>query len=55
MYSMYRVKSLSFMSNQFGDFNKKLESTLTEIKHLRNENVKMKTKKQVSGCHSAVR
>lgn len=31
------------MSKQFDDFNKKLESPLTEMKHLRNKNERIKT------------
>lgn len=37
------IKSVNFMSNQFDDFNKKLESSLMEMKLLRNENEKIKT------------
>jgi hypothetical protein len=32
------IKSVNFMSLQFDDFNKKLESTLTELKQLKKEN-----------------
>lgn len=32
------LKSMNFMGLQFDDFNKKLESTLTELKHLKKEN-----------------
>jgi hypothetical protein len=35
-------KSVSFMSKQFDDFNKKLESLLIEMKLLRNNNEKIK-------------
>jgi len=36
------LNSVSFMSKQFDDFNKKLESSLTEIKLLINDNEKIK-------------
>lgn len=34
---------MNFMNKQFDDFNKILESSLTEMKHLRNENERIKT------------
>lgn len=36
------LNSVSFMSKQFDDFNKKLESSLIEMKLLRNDNEKIK-------------
>lgn len=32
------IQSVNFMGQQFDDFNKKLESTLTELKHVKKEN-----------------
>lgn len=36
------LNSMSFMRNQFDDFNNKLESPLTKMKHLRIKNKKKK-------------
>lgn len=36
------LKSVSFMGNQFDDFNKKIESALIEMKYIRTENDKIK-------------
>jgi len=37
------LNSVSFMSKQLDDFNKQLKSSLTEMKHLRNKNERIKT------------
>ncbi|XP_022160461.1 uncharacterized protein LOC111026649 [Myzus persicae] len=36
------IKSVSFMSSQFDEFNKKLDAALLEMNHLRTENNKLK-------------